>query len=201
MNYGQIRTQFKNILNRSDCTDALADTFISQGLARSQRVLRIPANEKSSVTTVTGGFTALTVPNDLIEVISIDCDGDVVMFLPSKRWLELDQDASGIPQYWTRIGSDIKFKPLPTAGKVLNLYYYGDFAAFTNDSTETALSNIAPDLIVYGGLIYAADYFLDERKDLFEQRYMMAAQELQEQASTVEGGGQINPAYNLGDGY
>lgn len=201
MNYGQIRTQFKNILNRSDCTDALADTFISQGLARSQRVLRTPANEKATATTVTSGFSALAVPNDLIEVISIDSDGSAVTFLPTKRWLELDQDASGTPEYWTRIGAEIKFKPVPSANKVLTLYYYGEFAPFTSDSTETTLSIIAPDLIVYGGLIYAADYFLDERKDLFEQRYMMSAQELQEQASTVEGGGQISPAYNLGDGY
>lgn len=201
MNYGEIRTQFKNILNRSDCTNALADTFISQGLARSQRVLRTPANEKFTVTTATAGFTAIAVPNDLIEVISIDSDGSAVTFLPTKRWLELDQGSSGTPKYWTRIGAEIKLKPTPTDGKVLTLYYYGEFPPFTSDSTETTLSIIAPDLIVYGGLSFAADYFLDERKDLFEQRYMMAAQELQDQASGVEGGGQITPAYNFGDGY
>lgn len=199
MNYGELRTQFKNILNRSDCTNALADTFISQGLARSQRILRTPANEKSVATTITTGISSISVPNDLIEVISIDSDGSAITFLPTKRWLELAQDASGTPEYWTRIGADIKFKPVPTAGKVITLYYYGEFAEFTDDSTETTLSVIAPDLIVYGGLTFAADYFLDERKDLFEQRYIGAAAELQEQASGVEGAGAIQPAYNYGD--
>jgi hypothetical protein len=198
MNYGQIRTQFKAILNRSDCTDALADTFISQGIARSQRVLRIPANEKSLATTVGPTFTGVAVPNDLIEVITFDCDGKKVNYLPVQRWLELDQDAAGTPEYWTRIGTNFKFKPLPTQGKILTLYYYGDFAAFTSDSTETALSVLAPDLIIYGGLGFAADYFLDERKDIFEQRYMMSAQELQEQAYNTDGAGSVQPAYDLG---
>jgi len=198
MNYGELRTQFKNILNRSDCTNALADTFISQGLARSQRVLRTPANEQSTSTTVGTSFNGITVPNDLIEVITFDCDGTKVNFLPVQRWLELDQDASGTPEYWTRVGSTFKFKPTPTQGKVLTLYYYGEFTEFTDDSTETTLSVIAPDLIVYGGLTFAADYFLDERKDLFEQRYMMSAQELQEQAYSAEGGGSVQPAYDLG---
>lgn len=199
MNYGQLRTQFKNILNRSDCTDALADTFISQGLARAQRMLRTPANEKTSSTTVGTGFTAFPVPNDLIEVITFDCDGRKVTFLPVQRWLELGTDTSGQPDYWTRIGSTFKFKPTPPVGKVLTLYYYGEFAEFTNDSTETTLSVIAPDMIVYGGLTFAADYFLDERKDLFEQRYTMAAQELQDQAYSAEGSVSIQPAYDFGD--
>ncbi len=198
MNYGEIRTQFKNILNRSDCTNALADTFISQGLARSQRVLRTPANEKSTATTITTSPGNIAVPSDLIEVISVDSDGKAITFLPTKRWLELDQDASGTPEYWTRMGAEIKFKPMPTAGKVITLYYYGEFAPFTDDSTETTLSAIAPDLIIYGGLSFAADYFLDERKDLFEQRYLGSVLELQEQASGVEGAGAIQPAYDLG---
>lgn len=199
MNYGQIRTQFKALLNRSDCTNALADTFIVQGLARSQRVLRTPAQEKTTATTVGSSFNAITVPNDLVEVITWDCDGSKVKFLPVQRFLELDSYTDGRPEYWTRIGSSFKFKPSPAEGKVLTLYYYGEFGEFTDDSTETTLSVIAPDLIVYGGLSFAADYFLDERKDLFEQRYMSAAQELQDQAYSAEGAGAISPAYDFGD--
>ena len=199
MNYGQIRTQFKSILNRSDCTDALADTFISQGLARAQRILRAPVNEKAATTTVTGGFTAFPVPNDLIEVIAFDADGKNIRFLPTQRWLELDYTMQGTPEYWTRIGAEIKVKPTPPAGTVLTLYYYGEFEEFVSDSTETTLSVIAPDMIVYGGLSFAADYFIDERKQSFEERFQNAVIELQNQAASLEGGASIYPAYSFGD--
>ena len=46
MNKGNLRSHFKAVLNRSDITDALADTFIDQGIARIQRSLRIPSMEK-----------------------------------------------------------------------------------------------------------------------------------------------------------
>ena len=36
MNKGQIRAHFKALLNRSDCPDALADTFIDQATTRIQ---------------------------------------------------------------------------------------------------------------------------------------------------------------------
>lgn len=199
MNYGQIRTQFKNILNRTDCTDALADTFIQQGLARSQRILRTPAQEKTVNTTVGTSFTSMAVPNDLISVIGLSADDKYIRYIPTARWLELEFAMSGKPEYWTRIGSEIKLKPTPTQGVVLSLNYYGEFPEFTNDSTETVLSVIAPDLIVYGGLTFAADYFIDERKDAFEQRWQQSVAEIQDQAANVEGPSQIYPAWNLGD--
>ena len=54
-----------------------------------------------------------------------------------------------------------------TSGSVV-LYYYGEFDAMTNDSDENALAAVVSDLIIYGGLTYASDYYLDERT-IFEQ--------------------------------
>jgi hypothetical protein len=197
MNYGQIRTQFKAILNRSDCSDALADTFITQGLSRSQRILRIPSNEQQLVYTVPGGFTSLTVPTDLMETIDLTVDSKVPQFLPPKRFAEVSIDTNGIPQYWTRTNGVIKFKPTPSTGAVVTLNYYGAFDAFSGDSSTTSLSVLAPDLLIYGGLSYAADYFIDERKALFEDRYTQIAAELQAQAYDTDGAGQVQPAYDL----
>ena len=46
MNKGQLRAHFLALLNRSDCNDTLADTFIDQSIGRIYRTLRIPAMEK-----------------------------------------------------------------------------------------------------------------------------------------------------------
>ena len=59
----------------------------------------------------------------------------------------------------------------------------------TTDSDENALAAASSDLIIYGALSYAADYFLDERGPLFEQRYSQCMAEIQEQANSAEQSG------------
>ena len=49
MNYGDLKTHFNDLLNRTDITSTLTTRFIDQGLARIQRQLRIPTMEKLSL--------------------------------------------------------------------------------------------------------------------------------------------------------
>lgn len=200
MNYGSIRTQFKAILNRSDCSDALADTFITQGLLRSQRLLRIPANEKQSLETVASGFTGHTLPSDVMEITSVIVDDRVVAYRPLKVWTDYFEVANGRPEVWTRDLGIVRFKPTPSEGAQIVVNYYGAFEPFDSDTTTTTLSTLAPDLVIYGGLVYASDYFLDERKSAFEERYTSIAAELQSQGYDKDGPGQIGAAYDL-EGY
>ena len=70
------------------------------------------------------------------------------------------------------------------------------------DSDENKLAQVAPDLIIYAALTYAADYYLDQRAEIFEQKYVQFITEIQEQANDQElnGGTQsIAPAYSYGD--
>ena len=62
MNKGQIRAHFLALLNRSDCPDPLADTFIEQATTRVQRVLRTPAQEAQQTYTITGPTSSVTIP-------------------------------------------------------------------------------------------------------------------------------------------
>ena len=39
------------------------------------------------------------------------------------------------------------------------------------NTDENDLAAVAPDLIIYGALGYAADYYLDERRDIFEAKF------------------------------
>lgn len=69
--------------------------------------------------------------------------------------------------------------------------YYGQFAAMTQDTDENDLAIIASDLITYGALGYASDYFLDERGPLFETKFVQFLSELQEQANDAEVSGTV----------
>lgn len=191
MNYGEIRTQFKAILNRRDCSNALADTFLTQALQRCTRELRTPAQEAEASLTVTNPFTGFPVPSDIIQTIAMlaQVSGGQqrkITYLPLARFMEIDNTASGQPQYYTRVGNSFKFKPTPAEDTELTLYYYGEFEAFADDNDETVLSLIAPDLLIYGALSYASDYFMDDRGQAFEARYMQIYQALQDQAYDLE---------------
>ena len=200
MNYGSIRSHFKALLNRSDITDALADTFLDQGIARIQRSLRIPAMEKRYNYTVAAFTPHVLVPNDFLEVISISHDNHELERLPMSEMLDRKKTGeSGDPHFFTREGGRFLLSPEPTSGTV-TVYYYGQFAEMTDDNSENILAKVASDLIIYSALTYAADYYLDERAALYEQKYVQFLTEIQEQANDAETTGtlqRIRPSYTL----
>ena len=60
MNYGTLKSHFNDLLNRSDITSTLTERFIDQGIARIQRQLRTPLNEKKNDYTVSAQITDVT---------------------------------------------------------------------------------------------------------------------------------------------
>ena len=81
MNYGDLKTHFNNVLNRSDITTALTTTFIDQGIARVQRQLRTPMQEALTTYSLSSQTEYITLPNDFIEIISLyivnKCSNDI----------------------------------------------------------------------------------------------------------------------------
>lgn len=191
MNKGQIRSHLKALLNRTDCSDALADTFIDQAITRIQRLLRIPSMEKTQNYTITTQVSSVILPNDLIEVINI-YSGANVLSRVSLREMRVFQDTgmSGVPQYFCRQGEEILLYPNP-ANTTVSMDYYSQFDDLTSDASENSLTLIASDLVTYTALAYAADYFLDERGPLFEQKSGQFLLEIQEQANEAEQAGSL----------
>ena len=191
MNKGEIRAHFKALLNRTDCSDALADTFIDQSIARAQRILRIPPMEKTQTYNLTASTSTLIIPADFLEIIDMYYANTNLSRVPLSKYVEMSQPAeSGTPRYFTREGENIKIYPYPTSGSV-SMNYYGQFTEMTADTDENDLAIIASDLITYGALGYASDYFLDERGPLFETKFVQFLSELQEQANDAEVSGTV----------
>ena len=200
MNLGSIRTHFKALLNRSDITDSLADTFLDQGIARIQRQLRIPSMEKVTTYNVTSATNEILLPNDFLEVISLSYDGHQLDRVPQREILERQKTGEqGQPHYFCRIGGSYKLSPVPTSGTI-TLDYYAQFPAMTQDTDENILAQVASDLIIYSALTYAADFFIDDRLQVFEAKYQQFLDEIQQQADDAELSGNmqsIQPAYLL----
>ena len=202
MNYGDLKSHFNDLLNRSDITAALTTRFIDQGIARIERSLRTPMQEKVKNYTISGATTEITLPTDFLETISLYANEYELQRITMKKYRELANSAhTGKPQYYVREQEGLKLFPQPTSGTI-TLYYYGTFDALSADSDENILTKVAPDLAIYSGLTYAADFYLDNRSELFEQKFVQFMTELQGQADDQElsGGTQaMRPAYEYGD--
>lgn len=191
MNKGQIRAHFKALLNRSDCSDVLADTFIDQAITRIERVLRIPPMEKSIDYSIPSLTTYLTIPNDFLEITGLYHNSTNILRVSLAKFIEISESGeTGTAKYFTREAGTMKLYPYPSSGTV-TMNYYASFPAMTSDTDENDLALIASDMICYGALSYASDYFLDERGPLFEQKFMQGLSEIQHQANDAETSGTV----------
>lgn len=195
MNKGELRTHFLALLNRSDCTNALADTFIDQSIGRIRRTLRIPSMEKQQTYAVSssGGLQSITIPSDLLETMDIYFDGDAMVRLPLHEMLARQRTGElGTPRFFTREQGIFRIFPMPTSGTVY-LNYYAELDDLVADTDTNDLSIIGSDAVIYTALGYASDYFLDERGPLFDSKAAAFLQEIQEQADSAEqsGGPQV----------
>lgn len=186
MNKGQIRSQFLALLNRNDCSNELADTFLEQGLARIQRTLRVPSMEKMATYTINDVTPdTILLPNDFLNIKHLYCGDTLLEYVDLSRFLRLTTSVD-TPSVYTRIQGSLKLKPTPPEGTEILMVYHGEIPDLIADTDTNFLTEIAPDLLVYSSLSYASDYFIDERKPLFEDTYSRIYNELVEQAFLTE---------------
>ena len=202
MNYGDLKSHFNDVLNRSDITQTLTTRFIDQGIARIQRQLRTPMSERVLEISISSQTESVTLPADFLETISLYHGIYELERIPMRRFRELSEsNHAGRPMYYVRQAEKLFLYPQPSDGKLV-LYYHGEFPSLSADSDFNTLTKAAPDLVIYAGLTYASDYYLDNRAELFEQKFNQFLIEVQEQANDQElqGGTQaVQPSYSYQD--
>lgn len=205
MTYGDLQSNVVALLNRRDCSTALVTMFLQQATQKIQRSLRVPAMEKSIVATVGSLFTdGLQVPGDLLQLIAITDDdtglelkrGTLQQALPLQKY-----DASGCPKLFTRRGAKFLIAPLPAQGKSIRMDYYAQFKPLVNTTDTNVLTDIAPDLLMQGALVFACTHFNDKRKDGFTADYNATIDDINMQAARDEltANAQIAPALHFDD--
>ena len=194
MNKGELRAHMIALLNRSDCTNALADTFIDQAISRITRVIRIPSMEKTQTYDVANdvsGVSSINLPSDFIEPIDIYSEGKPLVRLPLHEMVEAQKtNQQGTPVFFTRVQGTYLVYPKPSTGTIV-LNYYASFATLSSDSSTNTLTTLGPDLLIYTALSYAADYFIDERGPQFDAKSSQFLTEIQQQADSAEMSGGI----------
>jgi hypothetical protein len=204
MAYVDVKNQFLGLLNRRDITPSLTDTFMGFGIQRIQRELRVPAMEKLA-TLLTDGSAQISVPGDLLEVISIHTNDQVNHNKLVRCDLQTILDYAkipGVPKFYYREGTSFSLGPYPPSGTAIWINYFADASSLSADTDSNWITEVAPTLLIYAALSYSCDYFLDDRKQLFEASYQQIADQLQQMALQDElENASISPAYDSSPNY
>lgn len=193
MNFGDLKTRLKALINRRDLTDQLAGTFVTDAISDLEREVRIgPMELLVTATEWDGVRNAIEVPGNYLESINL--------FTPT---CELDQadlstflriaDRGGLPSHFVRMADQWLFRPTPAPGTSIHVHFYAQSERLTNDLDSNVWTRAAPNAVVYTAAALAADFF--QMEDPHAQRYLARAGQyvasLQEQDNAEKWGGRI----------
>ncbi len=197
MSLDQVRSDFRALLNRDDCTADDADKFLRLGLGRIQRELRVPALERVyTLDATTEGFDMVLLPADFLEAIDVLVDS-VPLNRMSYRLL-VRESIFNAPRSYARYRNGLFLRGSVPTGSRFELLYYGEATPLVLGTDENEITTSCPDLWVYSALGYAGDFFqIDGRAD-FEKRYSAIRESMNDQARADDFSGlqAIQPLYS-----
>lgn len=185
MNYSDIKTNFLGLLNRSDPTTAQVATWIALGIDRAQRLLVTPASEKVVTYGVASGFTTLAVPGDYLKMIALSVNGrELTRVEPTVA--RMLAKVVGCARVYARDGAQIVIGELPQPGDTIQINYQSNFSDLVADADANWLTDIAPDVILSGAMVFACRHFNDSRLQDYEAQFQQAISDLNIQAANDE---------------
>ena len=178
--YSNLKTTIANYLNRSDLTAYLAD-FISLTEARLNRELRVRemVNIDTSITTVSG-TQSYSLPTGFIEATSIIYQSDpyrTLRFISNSDFYNKynTSQTSGLPTYFSIVGTNILLGVAPDSAKTLQINYYKKIISLSDSNTTNDILTNYPDLYLYGALAESAPFLMqDERLSTWATLYKEA---------------------------
>lgn len=195
------------ILNRNDLTDALATTFIQQAQTRIERKLRVPGME--TIGAIGGSATSPTdqiiIPSNFLALKLLYTQGpsgglDLMSFKDvSHFFMEQKRGGGVVPRFYTRIGGSFLITPVLQPGNDIWMAYYASQPQLIAPTDQNFWTISCADLLTYGALSFACDYFVDDRVQSFEARFNQLATDIAEQGQDTDmetSGMAIAPAYN-----
>lgn len=180
----ELNTAVGNWLNRSDLTARIPEfiALCEARLNRDKRLLKHPARiTQDNAFTISARYT--TTPADWWAPISLSLDGSPPTSLQMISKEEMDQkrqrlNTAGNPLYYTVVGGNIEVLPTPNESKTGLLTYIASIPAIATASTNWLLT-MAPDVYLYGSLVAAEGYVMDDdRMPFWKTQLEEALQEL-----------------------
>lgn len=165
--YSSLQTTIANYLARTDLTAQIPD-FIRLAETRIRRELRIRQMMKSATTQTTGGDATVALPPDFLEVRDLTIQSNPVRVIsyvsPSVFSRNTRSTESGAPVDYTILATEFRFAPIPDTNYTLEILYYAVPEYLSDTNTSNVFLAVCPDLILYGALIEAEPYLMNDAR-------------------------------------
>lgn len=165
--YAELKTAVANWLDRTNLTTRIPE-FIALAESQIGKDVRIRQMEKRVSASISTEY--YDVPTDLIKIRNIQIN--TTPYLTVLEYLtpeQMDQflatNNTGVPYYFTIIGEEFQFKPIPDQTYTAEVAYFARLTAFSGDNDTNWLLTNYPDIYLYGTLI-AAEPYVDNDKEI-----------------------------------
>lgn len=166
--YTELKAAIADWLDRADLTTQIVD-FITLAEAEFNRTLFVPQREEVSTASVSSASIAL--PTDFWSMRSIYIDADPKVYLQQMNMAELRTNyaasATGKPQNFAlQSGDELVLAPSPDTTYTLILNYWQTIPALSASVASNWLLASHPDIYLYGALLQASIFLVDDDRIL-----------------------------------
>lgn len=188
--YAELQTAIANFLGRSDLTDRIKEFIELTEAALNKEIIHRRMETRTTVATIADNSYAAQ-PSDFVEAISLVVQGStrVVLQLATAEALETEYASASTskPEKFTLSGTDFHFGPKPDAVYTIDLKYYAKIPSLSDAATTNWLITNHPDVYLYGSLLQAAPYMVDdERIPVWGTLLERALQALKQESTRAE---------------
>jgi len=180
--YAELKSSIASWLNREGDTSLVAviPDFIALAEAQIARDVRHWRQEKRVTTSVNEQYENL--PLDWLEMIQIQLTAGGRLQVISADELQNRKESSlsaRKPRYYRLTSDQIEFYPAPDSSYEVAMQYYARVPALTDTDTYNWVLTEYPDIYLYGALIHAAPYLIDDtRLNVWASLYQSAVDAL-----------------------
>jgi hypothetical protein len=165
--YSDLQTTIAGYLARTDLTTQIPD-FIRLAELRLRRDLRIRQMLKSVTTATEANDNTVELPSDFLEVRDFVVVGNPVRplnyYSPSAFNRNTRTWEIGKPVDYTVLANDFQLAPVPDAVYTLKMFYFAAPTFLSDTNTSNAFLANTPDALLYGALLEAAPYLMDDAR-------------------------------------
>lgn len=193
--FSELKTAVADFLDRDDLSSSVGN-FIALGEANIARDIRHWRMITKTTLTVDAQYEDL--PADWLETIRLSFSssngrkvelGSLAEIMENR---ERTDNATGTPQLYAHVGSQLEFWPTPDGSYSAELLYYAKVPALSDAAPTNWLLTYHPDVYLYGALVHTAPYLQeDARVQVWAALYATAAQKLNEESNAARGSGTL----------
>jgi len=166
-NYTSFVTVVENYLARTDLSSQIPD-FIQLAQTRMSRDLRTEKMLKVATASITSGDGTVAVPSDMLEVREIHIQGNPVVRVayqsPDLFFKDGLTTTSGISVFFTMLGSEFQFAPVPNGSQTVQILYYAQPTFISTTTASNLFLANYPDALLYATLAEAEPYLMNDNR-------------------------------------